>query len=262
MLTTPYVSGSPSWADLSAPDVDAAAAFYGTVLGWEFRSAGPGAGGYGFFELGGRIVAAVAPLTEEGAPAAWTLYFQCEDADATAAAVTRAGGTVRSAPRDVFTAGRTAALTDPTGARFAVWQPGDRKGLDVVAEPGALTWVELYTTDAPAARDFYHEVFAWEVRQTPVGDFSAYFVASPAGSTAEKAHAGLLQLQQEHLDHGSRSEWHPYFATTDCDASVGRATQAGATVIIPPMEAPGIGRLAMLLDPSQATFALLTPAAG
>lgn len=42
MITTDFVPGSPCWLDLGAPDVRAAAAFYGTVLGWEYESMGEG----------------------------------------------------------------------------------------------------------------------------------------------------------------------------------------------------------------------------
>ena len=108
MLTTEYVPGAPNWVDLGTPDIDAAAAFYGALFGWEFQSAGPDAGGYGMFTLDGKTVAALGPLGEEGAASAWTLYFQTADADATAKAVEQAGGTVRFGPFDVFTEGRRA----------------------------------------------------------------------------------------------------------------------------------------------------------
>lgn len=52
MLGTDFTTGSPNWLDLGSPDTDAAVAFYGAVLGWEFASAGPEAGGYGFFQVG------------------------------------------------------------------------------------------------------------------------------------------------------------------------------------------------------------------
>ena len=87
MLTTNYVPGAPVWLDLGTTDVEAAASFYGALFGWEFRSAGPEAGGYGMFTLAGKTVAAVGPLTEQGASPAWTTYFHTFDADATAKAV-------------------------------------------------------------------------------------------------------------------------------------------------------------------------------
>lgn len=123
MLTTDFVTGSPNWVDLGSPDTMAAAAFYGAVFGWELQSAGPDAGGYGFFQKDGKTVAALGPLTDEGARSAWTVYFQTPDADATAKAVEQGGGVVRAEPFDVMEAGRMAAFTDPGGAEFAVWQP-------------------------------------------------------------------------------------------------------------------------------------------
>lgn len=259
MLTTNYVPGTPNWLDLGAPDVDAAAAFYSAVFGWSFQSAGPEAGGYGFFQLDGKTVGAVGPLTEEGASSAWTVYFHTPDADATAKAVEQAGGRVRAEPMDVFTAGRLAAFTDPTGADFAVWQPGDVQGLEMVMEPNTLCWTELYTTDAAAAKEFYRSPFSWTYQDMPMGGDMVYsIVSAPGGGKADDTgHGGIMQLQKEHLEAGSTSEWHPYFGVTDCDATFNAAINHGATVLIPPSNAPGVGRLAMVLDPAGAPFALI-----
>ncbi|MFH8348962.1 VOC family protein [Streptomyces sp. NPDC018045] len=261
MLTTRYVPGAPNWLDLGAPDIDAAAAFYGDVFGWTFRSAGPDAGGYGFFQLDGKTVAGAGPLTEEGASPAWTVHFHSPDVDALAKTVEQAGGTVRFGPCDVFTAGRLAGFTDPTGADFAVRQPGDIQGLDVVSVSNAMCWTELYTTDAAAAKRFYRTVFGWETADNRVGENMIYTVASPTGTdpSGDAGHAGILQLGAEHLEAGSTPEWHPYFAVEDCDATVAASTERGATAIVPPADAEGIGRLAMLLDPFGAPYALLTP---
>ena len=155
MLITNYVPGAPNWVDLGTPDVDAAAAFYGAVFGWEFQSAGPDAGATGIFTLDGKTVAAVGPMMERGGPPSWTLYFDTPDANATADAVKRAGGVSPAEPMDVGTAGRMAQFTDPVGAVFAVWQPGDTKGLDAVNDPGTLSWTELHTADPAAAKSFY-----------------------------------------------------------------------------------------------------------
>ncbi|ORT55997.1 VOC family protein [Streptomyces sp. CB03238] len=259
MLTTDFVPGTPNWIDLGAPDTDAAVAFYSAVFGWTFQSAGPEAGGYGFFQRDGGTVAALGPLTEEGASPSWTPYFHTPDADATSKAVEQAGGTVRVPPMDVFTAGRMAAFTDPTGADFAVWQPGDTKGLDTVMEPNTLCWTELYTTDAAAAKDFYRSVFSWQYQDMDMGGGMVYsVVSSPGGGTDDDpGQGGIMQLQEENLAAGSGSEWHPYFGVTDCDATFATATEHGATPLVAPIDAPGVGRLAMLMDPSGAPFALI-----
>ncbi|MFI9274475.1 VOC family protein [Kitasatospora sp. NPDC052896] len=260
MLTSTHVPGGPNWLDLGTPDVPAAVAFYSALFGWEFESAGPAAGGYGRFQVDGKTVAAVGPLTEEGASSAWTVYFRTADAEATAKAVEQAGGTVRFGPSDVLTAGRMAGFTDPTGAEFAVWQSGDVQGLDLVNSPNSASWLELYTTDAAAAKAFYRSVFDWETHDRTMPGDLVYSTVSPAGGGEQTTHGGILQLPEVNLAAGSRSEWHPYFEVPDCDAAVATATSHGATVLLPPVETPGTGRLAMLLDPFGALFAVIRSA--
>jgi predicted enzyme related to lactoylglutathione lyase len=261
MITTDFVPGSPCWLDLGAPDVAAAAAFYSPVLGWEFQTYGPDAGGFGVFRLNGKIVGAVGPLTEEGARSAWMIYFNTPDADSTAQAVERSGGTVRVAPVDADGEGRMAQFSDPLGGQFAVWQPGKNKGLDAMDEPGTLCWTELYTTDAAAAKEFYGGLFGWQTQDMPLpGGGGTYSLITPSGLGEERMQGGIMQLPAEYLAlTGGRPYWHPVFAVADCDGTVAKVTGNGGSVQMGPEDAEGVGRLAVCLDPSGADFVLLTP---
>ncbi|WP_055587521.1 VOC family protein [Peterkaempfera griseoplana] len=261
MLTTDFVPGAPDWLDLGSADVEASSAFYGGLFGWTFRSAGPDAGGYGFFQLDGRTVAAAGPPMGEGGAPRWTLYFHTADADATAEAVEQAGGSVRFAPLDVFTAGRTAGFTDPTGAEFAVWQPGGTRGLDAVTDPGTLCWTELHTSDAAAARAFYGTVLGWDAQDMPLGDFT-YTVVSTSGGGQDASFGGVMPLLPEQQAAGVGSHWLPYFEVADCDAVVARAQRLGGRVVMPPATMAGVGRMAQLKDPSGASFSVIASAAG
>ncbi|MCC3655645.1 MULTISPECIES: VOC family protein [Streptomyces] len=262
MITTDFVTGSPCWIDLGVPDVGAATGFYGAVFDWEFRSAGPEAGGYGVFRRDGRVVAAAGPLTEEGARPAWTVYFLTPDADAAAQAVERDGGAVRVPPSDMGGEGRMAQLTDPLGGEFALWQPGAREpGLESVDAPGALCWVELYTTDGAAAREFYRGLLGWETQDMEMpGGGGTYILIGPAGKGEERMHGGIMELPAEHLQQtGGRPYWHPVFAVEDCDATVAKVTENGGTVQMGPETAEGVGRMAVCADPFGADFVVLTP---
>lgn len=260
MLTTNFVSGSPNWIDLGTSDVDAAASFYGALFGWEFRSAGPEAGGYGMFTLDGKTVAAAGPLMELGASPAWTPFFHTDDAETTAKTVEQAGGTVRLAPMDVFTAGRMAAFADPTGARFSVWQPGDTKGLDAVNDPNTLCWTELFTTDPARAKTFYHTLFGWDTKDMAVGDGENYALVMPADGSEGSMQGGMMGINEEMRAAGVTSRWHPYFEVVDCDAVVAEAAEKGATVMMPPESAEGIGRMSLMADPAGAPFAVIASA--
>lgn len=245
MLTTDFVPGAPNWIDLGSPDVVATADFYGRVLGWTHVPLGPEAGGYGFFSHEGRTVAAVGPLSEPGAASAWTIYFATPDADASTRAVEAAGGAVRLEPFDVFTSGRMAQLTDPSGAEFAVWQAGDLLGVDAVSSVGALTWTELHSPDAEVS-SFYRTVFAWDVVTIEGAPGSFY---RPAG-TGEGRLCGAVVPDSSTSD--SAAYWLPYFEVADPDQAA-----AQADVVVEPYELEGIGRIAVLADPFGARFGVM-----
>jgi predicted enzyme related to lactoylglutathione lyase len=262
MITTDFVPGSPCWLDLGAPDVRAAAAFYGAVLGWDYASMGEGEDAEGgTFRKDGRIVAGLGRLTEEGARPAWMIYYSVTDADATTRAVESAGGTVRVAPTDLDGWGRMAQYSDPLGGQFAVWQPGWSKGVELVDEPGSLCWTELYTSDAAAAKEFYGGVLGWRFGDMELPDGGGtYSLVTPAGLPEERMHGGLVELPAQDLSLADgRPYWHPVFAVADCDAAVAAVTGNGGSVQMGPEDAEGVGRLALCLDPSGADFVVLTP---
>ena len=129
-------------------------------------------------------------------------------------------------------------------------------------KPGALSWTELYTTDAAAAKEFYGTLFGWETQDMPLpGGAGTYSLIAPAGVGQERMHGGIMQLDAEHLAlAGGNAYWHPVFATADCDVAVARVTGNGGSVPMGPEDVEGVGRLAVCLDPSDADFVVLTPA--
>ncbi|MEU0192465.1 VOC family protein [Streptomyces afghaniensis] len=262
MITTEFAPGSPCWLDLGTPDVRAAAAFYGAVLGWDYESMG-GSEDFegGMFRKDGKIVAGLGKLTEEGARSAWMLYFSVPDADATTEAVQQAGGTVRVAPMDLDGWGRMAQYSDPLGGQFAVWQPGTTKGVDLVDQPGSLSWTELLTSDATAAKEFYGGLFGWQFSDMELpGGGGTYTLITPAGLPEERMHGGLMEMGKENLTlTNGRPYWHPVFAVEDCDAAVAKVRENGGSVQMGPEDAEGVGRLAVCVDPANADFVVLTP---
>lgn len=257
MLTTDFVLGSPCWLDLGVVDVEAMGAFYTAVFDWEFSAVSPDAE-YGMFTKDSNVVAAVGRLTEEGARSAWMIYFHTPDAQAMADQVRRAGGTVRVDAFDVGGQGRMAQFTDPQGGQFAVWEPGEISGLGAVNEPDSLTWTELMTTDAVAAKEFYGQIFDWTTSETDLPGGGTYSMITPSGQSEDRVQGGIMRLPAEYLPDG-RPYWHPVFDVADCDAAVTRVTENGGSLTMGPEDAEGIGRLAVCQDPAGAEFVLLTP---
>ena len=65
-----YPSGTPSWVDVTSPDLDASARFYGELLGWQAQETGAG---YRMFWMGDAVVAGLGAV-QQGHPPAWTTY--------------------------------------------------------------------------------------------------------------------------------------------------------------------------------------------
>jgi uncharacterized protein len=135
--------GAVNFNDLHTADVDAAAAFYGAVFGWEVLDTGGGTlawalPGYGDFLESRRpgmreqmakmgaperfedVVASIRPPADDR-PAGWGITFGIDDADAAAARAVELGGRVVSPPADAPWV-RVAVIEDPHGARFATSQ--------------------------------------------------------------------------------------------------------------------------------------------
>jgi hypothetical protein len=245
-------AGTPIWVDLSAPDVDASVAFYGDLFGWQATEPGPvdETGGYRMFSSSGKVVAGVGPLQDEQQPPMWTTYVGTDDADATARKVEAAGGTLIAAPFDVMDAGRMAIAMDPSGAAFGVWQPNRHQGGELFNEPVSLTWNEVHTRDPEAVRRFYSEVFGWDPREQPMGDFSytTWF-------NGVRGIGGMMPMGDD-WPAEVPPHWMSYFAVADADATVARAQELGGTVQVQPMDIPP-GRFAVITDPQGATFAVI-----
>jgi hypothetical protein len=67
------------------------------------------------------VVASIAPVDEDGAPAQWGVTFAVDDADATSTRAAELGGTVLAGPFDAPWV-RIAVLQDPQGASFVASQ--------------------------------------------------------------------------------------------------------------------------------------------
>ncbi|HWW67738.1 MAG TPA: VOC family protein [Solirubrobacterales bacterium] len=251
---TSYAPGTPSWVDLGSPDVDAAAEFYGALFGWEVHEAGDPeqTGGYRMAYLREKPVAGMMKLMQEGQPPAWTTYVSVEDADATAAAVKEAGGSVIAEPMDVLDVGRMAVFADPAGAVFSIWQPRAHPGSGLANEPGAFSWNELNTRDPDAAKAFYGSVFGWDFEDNDMGEMGTYTSLKLGDGPV----GGMLDMGARGVPEEVPTHWQVYFAVEDTDAAVDQAKQGGGSVMVEPIDIPA-GRFAILTDPHGASFAVI-----
>lgn len=181
-------------------------------------------------------------------PPAWLCYVTVADADATAAAARTAGALGAQDPFDVFDAGRMSVVQDPTGAHFALWQPGTNIGATLVNVPGAFCLNQLNTSDPERAATFYTEVFGWRIEQVGTEETPYWGIWNGPG-----LNGGMMPLPP---GTPAPPHWLLYFATADLDGPAARVGELGGTVVVPPMPVPG-GRISVVMDPQGATFGLL-----
>lgn len=250
-----YAPGTFCWIDLGTPDSAAAKRFYTALFGWtaEDRAMGPDAA-YTILSRDGRPVAALYPqeTASQGGPPHWLNYISVASASDAARRAKELGGMVLMDPFDVLDVGRMALVQDPTGAVLALWEARRHAGAGVVGEMNAMCWNELATSDRHRAQAFYTALFGWSAGTGTAAETS-YTTFSRDGA----ARGGMLPIE---VSRGPMpSHWLVYFAVSDCDGQTALVQSLGGTVRVPPSQVPGIGRLAVVVDPQGAAFAVIEP---
>jgi uncharacterized protein len=120
---------------------------------------------------------------------------------------------------------------------------------------GQLIWYELMTPDAEASKAFYDSVVGWQIGE-PVAEFQGYRMINRSD---DRAAGGVLPLTDEMQQHGARPIWLGYIGVDDTDAAVAAIEEAGGKSLMPAMDIPNVGRIAMVADPQGAPFYVMKP---
>lgn len=242
------------WYELMTTDVQAAAAFYKSVIGWNSENWGDPQKPYIIMKVGDRGVAGVMAIPDEakamGTPPMWVGYIYAPDTDAATKSVAAAGGKIYREPSDIPGIGRFSVVADPQGATFMLMTPQgpDQEPL-AASVPGNIGWRELYTTDWKAALDFYTTQFGWTADQAmDMGEMGTYQLFAIDGQQA-----GGMMNKPANIP---MPLWQFYFTVDGLDAAVERVRANGGSVMVEPMQVPGGSWIAMCADPQGAAFAL------
>ena len=240
------------WTELNTSDPEAAAEFYGAVVGWRTQ-AYEGGGDYRLFMAGERAACGLMLLPEiarDNGPW-WAGYIHVADVDAEADAISKAGGSVHVPPRDIPTVGRFTVVADPQGAVFMLMTPLKRDDMPLPAAPGMpghVVWHELHTPDWPAAWGFYARHFGWEKdRAIEMGPLGTYQTFSIDGTQA----GGMMNSTVP------RPRWLHYFQVADIDAAKAAIEAGGGAIVHGPNEIPGGGFSIQAKDPLGAAFGVV-----
>ena len=153
---------------------------------------------------------------------------------------------------EVPTVGRLQMMKDPQGAAFYIIQPSSQEErLEGAPEVGEGSWHELMTTDAPAAMQFYSEVFGWQAGETmDMGPMGKYHMFNrPHGMIG-----GMMNKPPEMAQ--VPPHWAIYFRVPEINAAIERITASGGQIVNGPMEVPGGDWVVNAMDPQGAAFSL------
>jgi uncharacterized protein len=120
---------------------------------------------------------------------------------------------------------------------------------------GTFYWNELMTRDVEGAKKFYADTMGWSYEGMPTPGAGTYWIAKMGKETV----GGIFDINSAEYKDVPES-WMSYIAVDDVDARVSKATKAGAKIMKPPFDVPGVGRIAILLEPGGAPIGWMTPA--
>ncbi len=109
------------------------------------------------------------------------------------------------------------------------------------------------TRDVERAKRFYRDTIGWTFEGMPM-DWGTYWIAK----SGDRMAGGLFELTGPRVRRRAEA-WMSYLAVDDVDKRVAKAIKDGAKFMKPIFEVPGVGRIAILMQPGGAGIAWMTP---
>ena len=244
------------WYELMTSDLEAAEAFYKTVVGWKPEAWGGADMPYVIMKAGEAGVAGLMTIPEDaanmGLRPAWVGYIGTPDVDAATQRIKQEGGKVHREPADIPEVGRFSVVADPQGAMFMLLTPtGEDTAPESMMAPGQVGWRELYAAEWKGAFDFYSRQFGWTRGEAmDMGEMGIYLIF---GTGSDEGVGGMMTKPAQ----VPFAHWLFYFNVPDIDAALLKVTENGGQVVNGPMEVPGGAWIIQAMDPQGAMFALV-----
>jgi predicted enzyme related to lactoylglutathione lyase len=118
--------------------------------------------------------------------------------------------------------------------------------------PGSFCWFELATSDQNAAKSFYGSLFGWGASDMPMGPGDFYTMFKLDGRDT----GACYTLKPEMKAAGIPPHWGIYIASASADETAAKASAAGGKIVEAPFDVFDVGRMAVVTDPTGATFCI------
>jgi predicted enzyme related to lactoylglutathione lyase len=123
--------------------------------------------------------------------------------------------------------------------------------------PGEFCWTDLGAKDVASAKRFYQGLFGWKVKDIPGEAGGApYSMLRVKGRDV----CALFPMSADQRKVKAPPFWLPYVSVKSAARTAAKAKSAGGTICMGPIAAADHGCLAIIQDPTGASFAVWQPA--
>lgn len=233
---TERMPGNFAWFELVTPSPETAAAFYKTTFGWSMSR--PDDGIRTISNKGQFVGNLISDDLSEGSPirAQWLPVLTVADTGAELGRIRHLGGKTLNHVENF------ALIRDSSGAELVLYdgEGGVPTGQDT--RVGDWIWTDLFTSRVSAARGFYKALAGFDTRKVKSSDGDVFEVFQSGGADR----GGLVYAKSSQIE----PNWLPYVLVSDVDATLNKATSAGARVL------EQDGSVAILIDPVGAAIGI------
>jgi uncharacterized protein len=235
--------------ELSGPDDQQLARFYGDLFGWQARPVP--AVGYTLIDTGGGINGAIATTAAGQGPA--TFYIETDDLQAALDKINLVGGKTVRPITELPGMATYALFEDLDGLVVGLVLGAGESGVPTAGQAApptadqatgpAVDWFEILGVDAARSQRFYAEIFGWQVSTTAGQGYGMVDTGASRGIRGGIGRGGI--------GGGGPGPWVTVYASVpDVPAALAAATQLGGSPVHGPVAVAEQLETGVLRDPA------------
>jgi len=122
---------------------------------------------------------------------------------------------------------------------------------NLIATGKTFVWHEIYAPSVEKSIEFYTNALEFETTSMEMEGMGAYHMLTRHGQPV----AGVVKPHME----GTPAHWATYISVDNVDKRIEKVVEHGGKLIVPAMDVPTVGRMALISDPQDAYVWIFTP---
>jgi len=244
---TEYTHGKVVWYDLASPNPELSATFYSAVFGWNAIPYGEGSKMVWVFQNEGKPIGLMANYKSKNNTGEWIGAISVNDVATSTERAKSMGASVLRNPVTVENLGSVSFIEDAQGAHVSFIKMTYGDPLAGLASINSFLGMELWSNDPDDSKSFYSGIVGFSAEP--------FQSVSPNYQMMKKDGRNCFGLLPNPAQ-GIRSHFIPYVRVADVKATIEKARNAGAEILIEPSSEIRGGTAGLFLDPTGAPIAV------